>query len=235
MAKFSNFFPALLSMVGKKFHIRPVAHRGEMHLIKNINNQYLPEKYTIDFLIRHYDAFPTLAFVAESESREKVVGYAIGRVKTKTLRGDSPFNHESVSTSFGHISSVCVIPEWRGLGVATCLMDQLHAQFIDKHDVMAVTLHVRVSNTPAIKLYSECFGYRCAERLRGYYEDGEDAWIMMNDDVRTVHEKRRLYVNPNQIEPSASTGDYRQFADEVDAWLAREEELRKNKKAKPAG
>lgn len=231
MARF-NFFPALLSMVSKKFHIRPVVHRGEMHLIKNINNQFLPEKYNIDFLIRHFDAFPTLAFVAECESRDNVVGYAIGRVKTENLEISSA-NSESLPGYFGHISSVCVVPEWRGLGVATCLMDRLHAQFVDKHDVVAVTLHVRVSNIAAIKLYSECFGYRCAERLIGYYEDGEDAWIMMNDDVRAIHEKRKLYVNPNLLESSPSSTEYKRFADDVDAWLAREEESRR--KAKPAG
>ncbi len=40
-----------------------------------------------------------------------------------------------------------------------------------------VYLEVRVSNTPAINLYKK-LDYRVVDLIKGYYHDGEDAYIM---------------------------------------------------------
>jgi ribosomal protein S18 acetylase RimI-like enzyme len=63
-------------------------------------------------------------------------------------------------------------------------MSSLHKNVDTAHGVRAVTLHCRCSNQAAINLYNKRFGYRCAERISRYYDDGEDAWLMMIDDVR---------------------------------------------------
>ena len=161
--------------------IRP-AGRADVVFIHHCNNRYLPEKYTLDFLFKHYEGFPQLAYIAEDED-SNLIGYALGRVKLAS--GMVISNLKSPAPSFlGHISSICVAPEFRGQGIARDLMCNIHRQFIEAHSVRTVTLHVRCSNQAAINLYSKNFGYRCAERLKGYYDDGEDAWLMIADDLR---------------------------------------------------
>ena len=172
------------SGAGKRaFVIRP-AERSDVAWIHSINNQYLPEKYSLEFLFTHYDGFPKLAFVAEDPTSAKLVGYALGRIKVAS--GGNLLSHLKPPTPFfvGHISSVCVRPDARGCGVAQALMSSLHKNFDTAHGVRAVTLHCRCSNQAAINLYNKRFGYRCAERISRYYDDGEDAWLMMIDDVR---------------------------------------------------
>ena len=62
-------------------------------------------------------------------------------------------------------------------------METLHSQFASCHNADEVNLHCRVSNTPAIKLYSGTFKYKCAEKVSAYYEDAEDAWLMNLKDL----------------------------------------------------
>jgi ribosomal-protein-alanine N-acetyltransferase len=48
------------------------------------------------------------------------------------------------------------------------------------YKVNEVYLEVRVSNEPAIRLY-EKLGFRKVQRIRFYYLDGEDAWLMAKE------------------------------------------------------
>ena len=57
-------------------------------------------------------------------------------------------------------------------------MNQLHHHMSSNHNVNSVGLHVRVSNIGATKLYRENMGYRVAKTIKGYYHDGEDAYLM---------------------------------------------------------
>jgi len=74
-----------------------------------------------------------------------------------------------------HLMNLAVDPDRRRLGVARALLDAL----VDRAGRAAnYTLEVRVSNTPAIKLY-ERYAFRGVGTRRRYYSDnGEDALIM---------------------------------------------------------
>lgn len=61
----------------------------------------------------------------------------------------------------------------RGRGVATTLLETVEAA-ARRRGVRRLCLEVRPDNVAAIKLY-EKFGYRLARRIRGFYEDGQDA------------------------------------------------------------
>lgn len=75
------------------------------------------------------------------------------------------------------ILDVAVAPRYQGLGLATYLMQTLHA-VAAASGVTQVNLEVRVSNRPAIGLY-EKLGFIRAGRRPNYYEDnGEDAYLM---------------------------------------------------------
>jgi ribosomal protein S18 acetylase RimI-like enzyme len=77
----------------------------------------------------------------------------------------------------GHVTSLAVLEPYRRRGLAVELMKQLHYHLAAVHQVDAVGLHVRQSNLAAERLYSG-FGYRAAEIIPGYYQDGEDAYFM---------------------------------------------------------
>ncbi len=74
-----------------------------------------------------------------------------------------------------HIMNVAVDPRELRRGIATALLEDLIGRLGED---ARLTLEVRPSNDPAIKLY-ERFGFLAAGTRRRYYQDnGEDALIM---------------------------------------------------------
>ena len=77
----------------------------------------------------------------------------------------------------GHITNVAVHPDHRGQGVAKVLL-KLMLDYCEEQGISDVTLEVRPSNEPALRLYRG-FGFREEGRRPHYYEnDGEDALIL---------------------------------------------------------
>lgn len=77
----------------------------------------------------------------------------------------------------GHITNIAVHTDYRRRGLARSLILDLidHAKSCAIH---ALTLEVRVSNTPAVSLY-EAMGFTVEGRRKRYYPDNrEDALIM---------------------------------------------------------
>ncbi|HEX2013641.1 MAG TPA: GNAT family N-acetyltransferase, partial [Nitrososphaera sp.] len=62
----------------------------------------------------------------------------------------------------------------KGLGKAL-MIEGINGSMHKKSD--EIYLEVRVSNTGAIKMY-ERLGFETKSRLRSYYRDGEDAYLM---------------------------------------------------------
>lgn len=85
-----------------------------------------------------------------------------------------------------HILNIAVDPARRREGIARKLMDAARERIFAWH-VNCATLEVRVSNTPALKLY-ESLGF-VEEGVRpAYYRDGEDArimWLSLIDEETT--------------------------------------------------
>lgn len=80
----------------------------------------------------------------------------------------------------GHIKDLAVHSDYRGRGIGKELLSQ--ALFIlATANASSVKLEVRESNEPAISLY-ESFDFHPRRRIPRYYDDGEDAIIM----VRTL-------------------------------------------------
>lgn len=81
-----------------------------------------------------------------------------------------------------HIMNLAVDPDWRRIGVASRLLDELF-DLTGSDPRRGYTLEVRVSNTTAIALY-EHFGFESSGIRRGYYTDNrEDALIMWKDPI----------------------------------------------------
>ncbi len=75
-----------------------------------------------------------------------------------------------------HITTIAVHPEWRGRGLGKYIL-LMAIQRALQHRVRFVTLEVRASNRVAQQLYTG-LGFRVTGIQRGYYRDGEDAWMM---------------------------------------------------------
>lgn len=75
------------------------------------------------------------------------------------------------------ILNLFVLESHRGKGIGTMLVNQvLHV--CEKEHIELLTLEVRVSNTVAIGLY-EALGFDRVTIRKQYYEDGEDASLMV--------------------------------------------------------
>lgn len=85
-----------------------------------------------------------------------------------------------------NITNIAVNPTYRRQGIADKLMQAMLAEFSVRkengEDIVGVTLEVRASNIPAIKLY-EKYGFASEGIRKAYYSDGEDAIIMWNRNI----------------------------------------------------
>lgn len=75
------------------------------------------------------------------------------------------------------IANIGVLPEERRKHIGSNLLAFAINKAINDN-CETLSLEVRVSNTSAIALY-EKFGFTKAGTRRHYYEDGEDAWLMI--------------------------------------------------------
>lgn len=100
----------------------------------------------------------------KATSNDALVGFIAGEVHD----GD-----HGVVARVAWISTVAVLPEYRGQGIGTALMKACE----ERLSTATVRLSVRRSNTGAIRLY-EALGYHPVETWMRYYQDGEDALVL---------------------------------------------------------
>ena len=81
-----------------------------------------------------------------------------------------------------HITNIAVSPDFRRKSVGEALLVAiLKSCYLEK--IKYLTLEVRVSNEPAIKLY-EKYGFKSLGVRKGYYQDNnEDALIMWTENI----------------------------------------------------
>ena len=134
-----------------------------------INSVCLPEHYSTYFYKDLYRRFPDTFLVAEVNG--EVVGYIMCRIEI----GISSFKILRLARK-GHVVSIAVLPEYRNMGIGKNLLINA-LDNMKKYNVKECYLEVRVSNDPAIQLYRE-LGFQILKVSRGYYADGEDAYVM---------------------------------------------------------
>lgn len=111
----------------------------------------------------------TIYLVAVDKKLEKIVGY----VGCWVLLDE------------GDITNVAVATAYRGQGIARKILLEL-VKILKSKQVNSMTLEVRVSNAPAIKLY-EGLNFKSVGRRPKYYTNPvEDAEIMWNTNIAEI-------------------------------------------------
>jgi ribosomal-protein-alanine N-acetyltransferase len=152
----------------KTFKLRKFI-QNDLQSVVHINSVCLPENYTDYFFIDLFQRFPETFIIAEENG--KVVGYIMCRVEL----GLSNFGFGGVIKK-GHIVSVAVLSQYRRKGIGQALItDAMEGMRL--YNAKQCFLEVRVTNTPAIDLYKK-LEFQITRTIRGYYADGEDAYVM---------------------------------------------------------
>ena len=140
--------------------------------VMEINLKTLPEHYSDYFYESLLDELPEAFLIAE------ISGKLIGYIMCKTEYGFSNFKKLGFVKK-GHVVSVAVIDEHRGKGFGSELVNE-SLKGVKMRQCGEMYLEVRCSNTDAVRLY-EKLGFSINQRLKTYYRDGEDAYVMAID------------------------------------------------------
>ncbi|MFQ3293517.1 MAG: ribosomal-protein-alanine N-acetyltransferase [Halobacteriales archaeon] len=140
------------------------AERADLLGVMHIENESFPQPWP-------YDAFNRFlgepGFLVAQGADGAVVGYVVSDVIP---------NHGG---SVGHVKDLAVHPERRGQGIGRALLNR-SISTMAAQGTPTVKLEVRESNDTAISLYED-FGFQSLRRIPGYYQDGEDAIVMVLD------------------------------------------------------
>ncbi|KAE8453009.1 N-terminal acetyltransferase A complex catalytic subunit ard1 [Mollisiaceae sp. DMI_Dod_QoI] len=147
--------------------------------VQHANITNLPENYFMKYYLYHALSWPQLSYVAVDVSRPKktpydyprIVGYVLAKMEEDPPDG----------VQHGHITSLSVMRTHRRLGIAEKLMRQSQKAMVETFGAQYVSLHVRVSNMAALRLYRDTLGFKNEKVEAKYYADGEDAYSMKLD------------------------------------------------------
>ncbi len=173
----------------------------------------LPENYQFKYYIYHYLSWPSLLHVAEDHNG-KIVGYVLAKLE------DEEVKQGEVQ---GHITSISVLRTYRRLGVASKLMNHAINMMQEYFDADFVSLHVRVTNRPALHLYHKNLGFDVRGIEKEYYADKEDAYKMRKYFKKDKKPKDEVTI---EIKDEIKYDEIKDVFEEVDA---NGEEIRVNK------
>ncbi len=180
------------------------AKEEDLPSVQLVNLRSLPENYWYGFFLAILRTWRDYFFVAEADGN--IVGYAMSRVEWTSdpvLLGEHNELEEGptgviekmkslvgVQYRVAHLISIAVLPEYRRMGIGSALLERTISRARSEGNIVSVYLEVRISNEPAIRLY-EKFGFKKARIIKGYYRDGEDAYVMVLK-LRNIEKKRGL-------------------------------------------
>jgi peptide alpha-N-acetyltransferase len=163
----------------------------------------LPENYQFKYYIYHYLSWPALLHVAEDHNG-KIVGYVLAKLEDEEVK---PGEVQ------GHITSISVLRTYRRLGVASKLMSHAINMMQEYFDADFVSLHVRVSNRPALHLYHKNLGFDVRGIEKEYYGDKEDAYKMRKYFKKDKKSKDEVAI---EIKDEIKFEDIKDVFEEVD-------------------
>ena len=145
---------------------------GDIIPVMEINLRTLPEHYSDYFYESLLEELPEAFVVAEISG--KIVGY----IMCKMEHGFSNFKKLEFVKK-GHVVSIAVTNEHRSKGFGSALVNE-SIKGVKIRQCSELYLEVRCSNNDAVRLY-EKLGFSITQKLKAYYRDGEDAFVMAID------------------------------------------------------
>lgn len=145
---------------------------GDIIPVMEINLSTLPEHYSDYFYESLLEELPEAFIVAE------ISGKMIGYIMCKMEHGFSNFKKLGFVKK-GHVVSIAVMDEHRSKGFGSALVKE-SINGVKIRQCSELYLEVRCSNNDAVRLY-EKLGFFIMQRLKAYYRDGEDAYVMAID------------------------------------------------------
>lgn len=169
-------------------HIRP-AREADLPRVMQIESASFPTPWPPSVLRGHVGESGFLV----SEWVDEVVGYVIAGIRIPTLfarlekRTRAWMGYSTdLEEQTGHIMNIAVDPHHRDMGLGTALL-QAGLDHLYRMDASCAELEVRTDNAAAIRLY-ERHGFRVTERLPHYYQNGDDAYLMVRPFSETSSE-----------------------------------------------
>ena len=179
------------------------ATADDLFKMQETNLLCLPENYQFKYYIYHYLSWPALLHVAEDHNG-KIVGYVLAKLEDEDIKpGETQ----------GHITSISVLRTYRRLGVASKLMTHAINMMQEYFDADFVSLHVRVSNRPALHLYHKNLGFDVRGIEKEYYADKEDAYKMRKYFKKDKKPKDEVTI---EIKDEIKYEDIKDVFEEVD-------------------
>lgn len=139
------------------------AERADLLAVIRIENDSFPQPWPYDAFEYFLDEPGFLVAVDD----EHIVGYVVSDVTLNYGQG------------LGHVKDIAVHSECRGNGVGSLLLAR-SLFVLATHGATSVKLEVRESNEEARRLY-ESFEFEPLRRVPRYYDDGEDALVMIRE------------------------------------------------------
>ncbi|KAH8795844.1 acyl-CoA N-acyltransferase [Hyaloscypha sp. PMI_1271] len=179
-------------------------HPSDIPHVQHANITNLPENYFMKYYLYHALSWPQLSFVAVDVSRPKktpydyprIVGYVLAKMEEDPPDG----------VQHGHITSLSVMRTHRRLGIAEKLMRQSQRAMVETFGAQYVSLHVRVSNNAALRLYRDTLGFKNEKVESKYYADGEDAYSMKLD-LGFVREQVMDELDDGEVDEGEPVGE----------------------------
>lgn len=140
--------------------IRP-AERADLLGVIRIEKASFPQPWPYDAFLRFLDEPGFLVAVENG----LVLGYIVADAG------------EDFGTAVGHVKDLAVHPDHRGRGIGSRLLNR-GLQRLRRQNAGRVKLEVRASNEAAIGLYDR-FGFETHHTIPNYYDDGEDALVLI--------------------------------------------------------
>ena len=194
----------------------------DLFQMQKTNLLCLPENYQFKFYMYHYLSWPSLLHVAE-DNDGKIVGYVLAKLEEEDIK---PGEIQ------GHITSISVLRTYRRLGVARKLMEHAINMLQEYFEADFVSLHVRVSNRPALILYHEKLGFEIRGIEKNYYNDAEDAYKMRKYFKQEKKDKNEITI---EIKDEIKYEDIKDIFEEVDENGKAKQNLKEEEKDKKDG
>ncbi|ADD05172.1 GNAT family acetyltransferase [Natrialba magadii ATCC 43099] len=140
--------------------IRP-AEQADLLAVVRIENESFSQPWPYDAFDRFLGEPGFLVAVVDAQ----IAGYIVSDVTT------------SFGRQLGHVKDIAVHPDRRDMGVGSALLSRSIA-VLAAHGADSIKLEVRRSNEGAKRLYRQ-FGFEPIRHVPGYYNNGEDAIIMV--------------------------------------------------------